>query len=136
MFLKKGRALLHHSILEASREGFAVENHESAPDAELEVSEEEEEELEEVEVSEEEEELEEVAFVDDEVDEEDEEDAPGLLLSLPEYASEYQPPPLRWKAESEIFFSTTPSQDGQEGAGSEKPTILSNSSLQALQTYS
>jgi hypothetical protein len=98
MFLKKCRTLLHHSVLKAERKSFAVENHESLPDDELGDVEgsEGEDELEEVEDSEaaedvEEDELEEVdALEDAEVS-----DAPGLLLSLPEYASEYQPPPLR-----------------------------------------
>jgi hypothetical protein len=81
MFLKKCRTLLHHSVLKAERKSFAVENHESLPDDELG----------DVEGSEGEDELEEVdALEDAEVS-----DAPGLLLSLPEYASEYQPPPLR-----------------------------------------
>jgi hypothetical protein len=60
----------------------------------------------------------------------------GALLDLPEYASEYHPPPLRRNDVNDIFLATGLSQIGHVGAFSFNPTIFSNSLMQIKQMYS
>lgn len=92
-------------------------------------------------------EVDELAGVDevDELDGVDEVDAasdlllplPGPLLSLPEYASLYQPLPFKWNDDKEIFFETSvPEHWGHGGAGAPARMIVSNSWLQLGQAYS
>jgi len=75
--------------------------------------------------------------VDSEDVEDDESESPELVdPDLLPYPSAYQPPPFRWKADKEIFFSVPVSHLGQAGLSWLTRTIFSNSWPHEGQRYS